>query len=572
MGTVYEARQAGSDERVAVKALAPMFSFDERFRNRFEGEIEALLRLEHENIVRLLSYGQDDGNLFFAMELVDGNSLFVEQKKGQVFHWREIINIGRQVCLGLRHAHERGIIHRDLKPGNLMIDREGRVKITDFGIAKSFGSASVTSEGNVVGTMDFMAPEQARGQPVTARSDIFSLGAVLYALLAGRPPFLQDTMEKTFESLLSNRPPERLDRIATDTPQPLAALIHRLLEKDPARRIATALAVGRQLELVEESVRGSVDSDTQVVPEATDREVEPGGTFVSVVNSTDGESTSISAFSEKAAAGESNRESTSASDHADDAQASLRQPDYFNQVTPQLRKRSVAGTSESAQRGVVPLVAALIAVVALTIFGVWLVAFRKPDAETLLATIRASRNTPTRVQNEIRTFLAHWPDHAEAALVSDLKDYADAIRFRNTLAVRSRYPNQELSAIQRQFLDITDPDSAEAPEAAERMRQFLAVYRDTSRLSEDDARTIENARVFAGRLFELAEVQIRLGEANLEELFLQAERAASNKDSVAIHKFIIDLYGNDQWASEQVEKARRELERLEKVEKGSLDQ
>ncbi len=89
MGTVYEAREEGSDERVAVKALAPQYSFDERFRHRFEGEIDALMKLEHENIVRLLSYGQDDGNLFFAMELVDGSSLFQEQKMGQVFHWRK---------------------------------------------------------------------------------------------------------------------------------------------------------------------------------------------------------------------------------------------------------------------------------------------------------------------------------------------------------------------------------------------------------------------------------------------------------------------------------------------------
>ena len=193
MGTVFRGRHNDTGQEHAIKVLAPRFADDPHFRGRFESEIKALLKLDHENIVSLLSYGQDAGQLFFAMELVNGQSLYQMQKAGHKFDWRQVLNIARDCANGLRHAHDRGIIHRDLKPGNLMMadatsESPNQVKLTDFGIAKSFGSSQNTGT-NILGTMDFMSPEQARGEPVTARSDLYSLGAVLFTLLAGRPPF-----------------------------------------------------------------------------------------------------------------------------------------------------------------------------------------------------------------------------------------------------------------------------------------------------------------------------------------------------------------------------------------------
>ena len=228
MGTVYRGLHSDTGQQHAVKVLAPRFAEDQHFRGRFESEIKALLKLNHDNIVSLFSYGQDDGQLFFAMELVDGQSLFQMQKAGHRFDWRQVLSIARDCANGLRHAHDRGIIHRDLKPGNLMMaaavdGSPQQVKLTDFGIAKRFGSSQNTGT-NILGTMDFMSPEQAKGGPVTERSDLYSLGAVLFTLLAGRPPFSGNNVEESLRNLTSV-PPPRISGIAPAIPKSIDDLV-----------------------------------------------------------------------------------------------------------------------------------------------------------------------------------------------------------------------------------------------------------------------------------------------------------------------------------------------------------
>ncbi len=563
MGTVYEACEDGSDVRVAVKALAPQYSFDERFRLRFEGEIDALMKLEHANIVRLLSYGQDEGNLFFAMELVDGCSLFQEQKKGQVFHWREIVDIGIQVCAGLRHAHDRGIIHRDLKPGNLMIDANRQVKITDFGIAKSFGSSSVTREGNVLGTMDFMAPEQARGEAVTVRSDLFSLGAVLYSLLAGRPPFLQETVEQTFESLLSPNPPVRLDKIAKDTPAPLALLIHRLLEKDPEKRLATAMAVGRQLQHVEEAIQGSLDSETQVVEaESAESGIQLGETFTPGPRPVPGSVTG--------GGGDDSSAVTRLTDVEDEISENLaNQPDYFNEVTPQQRQKSSTpgrgelAPAEESTSSAWPLMAGLVIVIGLLAYGVWYTVIRKPGAEELLATIRQAEKSPTRVQDDLQLFQSVYPDHEMIAYVNDLADYAGALKFRNTLQLQQRSPRAELTEIEEQFLEITEMKETEAPAAIERMESYLKFHADNESLSNSDARVIQNAWIFRARIRAEADRQVSKGLENIQVGMQRAEKSSSTVDKLDRYRFIVEMYGDDKWAADLVEICRQRIKTLE---------
>lgn len=268
MGTVYEGVNLENGDSAAVKVLAPSLASEEGFRERFEAEIETLRKLNHTNIVRLFGFGDQDGALFYVMELVDGTSLEEEIRRGRRFTWREVTQIGIAMCRALRHAHDRGVIHRDIKPANLLLSREGIVKLSDFGIARLFGSTRLTSAGSVLGTAEYMAPEQAEGRAVGPRSDLYSLGGVLYSLLARRPPFRAKSLPEMLH-MQRYAMPDPVTRYAKDVPQELEDIIMQLLEKDPAKRVPNATILARRLEAmlrglsVAESETIADDEDTQ---------------------------------------------------------------------------------------------------------------------------------------------------------------------------------------------------------------------------------------------------------------------------------------------------------------------
>src|SRR5688500_4015355 len=246
MGTVYVGLHEETGERAAVKVLSGHLADDEAFRERFQIEVETLKRLSHPNIVQLSGFGEDDGHLFYVMELIHGRSLHDELAAGRRFTWREVTRIGILVAQALKHAHDRGIIHRDLKPANLLIDDQDHIKLTDFGIAKLYGGSSVTADGGVLGTADYMAPEQAEGKPITSRCDLYSLGSVLFALLTGRPPFAGKSLPEVIQGLRFEKPPP-LHRLNPDVPDEFESIVNQLLEKDPQKRIPTAVAVANRL-------------------------------------------------------------------------------------------------------------------------------------------------------------------------------------------------------------------------------------------------------------------------------------------------------------------------------------
>src|SRR4051812_36217211 len=247
MGSVYAATDNQSGQRVAIKALTPQLAMAEGFRERFEAEIESLKTLRHDGIVRLYGYGEQDGVLFYSMELVEGTSLEDELKAGRRFNWREVSNIAIQLSLALKHAHDHGIIHRDIKPANILLFGEDHVKLADFGIARLFGNTSLTTAGGVLGTADYMSPEQAEGRPVTARCDQYSLGGVMYALLAGRPPFRAKNLPQMLQ-LQRFAKPEPVRRYAPDTPEQLERVIAQLLAKEPADRFPNMQVLARHLQ------------------------------------------------------------------------------------------------------------------------------------------------------------------------------------------------------------------------------------------------------------------------------------------------------------------------------------
>jgi serine/threonine-protein kinase len=277
MGAVYEAVDRGTGRAVAVKTLGTHLGDDPGLRRRFAGEIETLKSLRHPCIVELLAFGEDDGQPYFAMELVRGRSLEQLLRAGRRFTWRETVEVALAVTRALKSAHDHGVVHRDLKPANLLFPDaptgDATVKLADFGIARLFGSAGHTLDGMIVGTADYMAPEQAAGGAVDHRVDLYALGLVMFAMLAGRPPFQGGHVTDVLKRQRNERAPRVSSRVA-DVPAELDELIDRLLAKDPAKRPASALAVGRQLAVIATTAGvppddGAADADLVVDPGLT---------------------------------------------------------------------------------------------------------------------------------------------------------------------------------------------------------------------------------------------------------------------------------------------------------------
>jgi serine/threonine-protein kinase len=254
MGAVYRARYRKTGQRVAIKIMAPGLGVNRTALARFEREAEVLKQFNHPNIVRFYAASQHEGSPYYAMEYIEGETLdAVLARKGR-FTWEEVVELGTQVCAGLKHAHDQGIVHRDLKPSNLMIMKDGTCKLTDFGIAKDLDMTALTSAHCTVGTAAYMSPEQCRGERnLTHKSDLYSLGVVLYELLTGKKPFMADTTMDMF-LLHVNGTFERPSRQVLDIPIWLDTLVCQLLEKTPERRPFDAAVVEEALERVAEKV------------------------------------------------------------------------------------------------------------------------------------------------------------------------------------------------------------------------------------------------------------------------------------------------------------------------------
>ncbi len=258
MGAVYEARHSETNDHVAVKVLASHLADDIGLKERFEAEIQTLKPLRCPGIVQLIAYGEDDGQPYFAMELVEGQSLEKLIRSGQKFSPEDVIDLSIEIARALKVAHNHGIIHRDLKPANLLVADDAvqagaRIKLADFGIAKLFGAASQTAHGSIVGTAEFMAPEQAAGKPLDARADLYTMGLVMFTMIAGKPPFRGTQLTEIISKQLRETPP-RLNSLHIDIPDELDILIAELLAKDPLKRPASALAVGRRLSSIRDMV------------------------------------------------------------------------------------------------------------------------------------------------------------------------------------------------------------------------------------------------------------------------------------------------------------------------------
>jgi eukaryotic-like serine/threonine-protein kinase len=246
MAEVFEGRDRLLARRVAVKILLPQFARDPAFLARFRREAQAAASLSHPNIVGIFDSGAEGETHFIIMEYVDGRSLRDVLRDSGPLQPQRAAEIGGEVCAGLGAAHARGLVHRDIKPGNIMLTPDGTVKVMDFGIARAAASDTITQTQMVVGTAQYISPEQAQGLPIDFRSDLYSLGCCLYEMLTGQPPFTGATpVAIAYRHVRETPVPPR--QLNPDVPAPLEAVVMKALAKNPANRYQTAAEVRADL-------------------------------------------------------------------------------------------------------------------------------------------------------------------------------------------------------------------------------------------------------------------------------------------------------------------------------------
>jgi eukaryotic-like serine/threonine-protein kinase len=287
MATIYRGRDMRMDRPVAIKVLREVYSTDPKFVTRFQREAKAASALQHPNIVQVYDYGQSDGNYFIVMELIDGTDLRRYLRSRGILPVERAIIIAHDVALGLGAAHRRGIVHRDVKPQNVLVGRNGSIKLTDFGIAsvyKDINDERLTTTGMTLGTVQYYAPEQAQGEIVSPAADVYALGIVMYEMLTGRTPFDGDTPVAVAMQHIQDlpTPPSHLNAAI---PSALEGVILRCLEKVPEMRYRDGSVLARALEELGEDALGAtlargITPDGVVTPPASGAAIprRPGST------------------------------------------------------------------------------------------------------------------------------------------------------------------------------------------------------------------------------------------------------------------------------------------------------
>jgi serine/threonine-protein kinase len=563
MGTVFEGLDPQTGQRVAVKVLSPNLAQEEGFRDRFELEIESLKKLRHPGIVRLYGYGEQDGHLFYSMELVDGTNLEDELRAGRRFDWREVTRLSVELCRALKHAHDHGVIHRDLKPANLLLTPDGQIKLTDFGIARQFGQTHLTGGGGVLGTAEYMAPEQADGKQVTSQCDLYSLGCVMYALLSGRPPFRASGLPQMLH-LQRFAEPEPVGRFAPQTPRELERIVDKLLTKDPRERFANAAVLGRRLEAMERGLSlldgerkfsvGEAEEEGDLDPLAETRIAGSAGAAAEPARATDGR-----------------RGATPTDRHDDERRLTISTgagPKRRFTTIEEERERERQRSKEDEPSIFSPQTIALITSI-LALAGIVWYFLQPASADTIYGRIEeavtvAGDDGLLRVEDDINHFMQRFGNDKRAAAV---RGYAEKIAVMRTerkmdRVARTKGGNEPLAPVERDYLEAISYVNSDPDRAAAKLKALVTLYDDRSSASAPAQRCVSLAKSRLEALIVAAKDSV---PGRLEELELKLKKATDlakeQPDAArAIWESIIELHSNKSWAKGVVARARKGLE------------
>jgi serine/threonine-protein kinase len=618
MGAVFEGVNVEAREPAAVKVLSPHLADDEGFRERFELEIETLKKLRHPNIVRMYGFGEEGGYLYYAMELVKGHSVEEELQLGRRFTWREVVQHSVKLLKALRHAHDHGVIHRDLKPANLLLADDGNeIKLTDFGIARLWANNRLTMDGALVGTAEYMSPEQAAGDRVTPQSDLYSLGGVMFAMLAGRPPFRTPSLPEMLEKQRFEAPPP-LSRFVAGVPPELEEFIGQLLAKDPRARGANALVLSRQLGAMEHGLSivherpkdqsgqtqgdGALPSDRTLSdrssPPATPLPLDPRAP----TRSAEGPPTppdydpnaatllapSVSAASEAKiaaahglrAVSESSRGSKSngaagiQNESAQAARGALATTGGTRSEASASRFTTVEEARRRAEQELQPqsklaiLQIILLASSLAMILGALWYFTRPPSADKLFARIEAAAGDNDArallsVEDDVQSFLSRFPNDERAATV---KRYEDEIGLRHleqrfSMRVRLLGHDDALSPVERDYLEAMNSLGPEPQKALDKLQAIVDLYGSGSDQSETTQQCVELARRELAQLHEQDAKVVPDYRRSVEAQLRRAGqlRITAPEQARAIWRSIVTLYADKPWAADEVKRAKAAL-------------
>lgn len=582
MGVVYEAVHEKNHERVAVKIISEELSREERFHSRFESEIQTLIRLKHPNIVRLIGIGEAESLPFYSMEFVEGLNLHQKLKLDRKIDWHTTLDWAIQIASALKQAHDFGIIHRDLKPANLMITPENTIKLLDFGISKLFGRDGYTQPGASVGTADFMPPEQAEGATVSPRSDLYALGAICYACLAGRAPYLGNNIPEILFNVRYG-PFTPIRNLVPEVPEEFCKLIDDLLNRDPSKRPATAYLTMNRLQalrvgLKQREAKQQESKLDKQLSEALDVHTSPTHTSIDVKDLESIADLSDSPYHdatriEIVRADEATREHITGGSLAqrptnsalptsgrttftevndqDRAKASI-----FERPRPEVEKRERWGE-------ILLILGSLGACIAGFLY------FSQPvHPDRLYGPIAAAiasgdESQLLDIEDQIETFRENHPndprlDKLDAA--AEKIEYLKRLRFLQRRS-SNRYPGQDaMVAVLRDIVNIKETQS-------EMAKSNLAAFEDAYPIELLDAKEQAWAR-FAGQLREELDAQIesasdKIRYSQLENHYERLMQSGSPNQELTIRlQGLILLYSKKTWASPIVTKAKMELDKL----------